>query len=184
MISNCSKDERGKYSGGAAGDQTGKEYCVRSWYSRPWNYVLRYPDKDVANKIASISEAAAKNNKVGYDQGNRLSYHGQLKVAGWDPSKIKVKCEADCSSSTMANIIAAGKKMKVAKLANLPNYLTTSSIRKALKSAGFKVLTSSKYTDSPDYLLPGDILLYEGHHVAVNLTKGSKVSSASSKKKH
>ena len=41
MISNSGSDENGKYSGGQAGDQTGKEWQIRSWYNRPWNYVLR-----------------------------------------------------------------------------------------------------------------------------------------------
>ena len=35
-ISNCGHDENGKYTGGAAGDQTGTEYQVRAWYNRPW----------------------------------------------------------------------------------------------------------------------------------------------------
>ena len=42
------------------------------------------------------------------------------------------------------------------------------------KKAGFKVLTDKKYTKGYDYLLPGDILLYEGHHTATNITKGKK----------
>lgn len=34
MISNCGHDERGKYSGGKAGDQKGDEWAVIPWYSR------------------------------------------------------------------------------------------------------------------------------------------------------
>lgn len=44
MISNCGHDERGKYSGGKAGDQTGTEWQVINWYNRPWKCVLRHPD--------------------------------------------------------------------------------------------------------------------------------------------
>ena len=47
MISNCGKDERNQYSGGQAGDQTGAEYVVINWYSRPWNCVLRHPNAAV-----------------------------------------------------------------------------------------------------------------------------------------
>ena len=43
MISNCGHDERGKYSGGKAGDQTGTEWQVINWYNRPWKCVLRHP---------------------------------------------------------------------------------------------------------------------------------------------
>ena len=41
--------------------------------------------------------------------------------------------------------------------------------------AGFKALTASKYLTSAKYLLPGDILLYENHHAAANVTLGSAV---------
>ena len=41
MISNCGHDERGKYSRGKAGDQTGTEWQVINWYNRPWKCVLR-----------------------------------------------------------------------------------------------------------------------------------------------
>ena len=30
-LAHASIDENGKVSGGAAGDQTGKEVCIRSW---------------------------------------------------------------------------------------------------------------------------------------------------------
>ena len=41
-ISNSGHDENGRYNGGAAGDQTGDEWYLRSWYNRPWNCVIRY----------------------------------------------------------------------------------------------------------------------------------------------
>lgn len=46
---------------------------------------------------------------------------------------------------------------------------------------GFDVLTDKKYLTSPDYLLEGDILLCEGHHVATNLTTGSKAGGTTEK---
>ena len=33
MISNSGSDERGAYKGGQAGDQTGREWQIRSWYN-------------------------------------------------------------------------------------------------------------------------------------------------------
>jgi hypothetical protein len=53
-ISNSGSDENGAYSGGQAGDQTGKEWRMRDWYNRPWTCVLRYPDQKVALKIAQL----------------------------------------------------------------------------------------------------------------------------------
>lgn len=171
-ISNCGHDENGRYSGGKAGDQTGTEYQVRSWYNRPWKCVLRHPDADVGATLAKIAKAAAKNEKIGYDQSQRTTYHTQLKAAGWKPEKIKTKCEADCSSSTAANIIAAGHQMGIKKLQEINPNCTTSNLRAALKAVGFEVLTKSKYLTSDSYLMPGDILLNDGHHAAINLTLG------------
>lgn len=36
-------NEHGETTGGATGDQTGQEICVRNYYNYPWDYVLRYP---------------------------------------------------------------------------------------------------------------------------------------------
>lgn len=43
QIVHASINENGGVTGGASGDQTGKEICVRSYYNKPWDYVLRYP---------------------------------------------------------------------------------------------------------------------------------------------
>ena len=179
-ISNCGHDENGKYKGGKAGDQTGKEYQIMSWYNRPWKCVLRYPDTDVGGTLAKIAKAAAKNEKIGYDQSQRTTYHTQLKAAGWKPEKIKTKCEADCSSSTAANVIAAGHQMGIKKLQEINPNCTTSNLRAVLKAAGFEVLTHSRYLAGDEYLQPGDVLLNDGHHVAINLTLGSKAGSSPS----
>lgn len=177
-ISNCGSNENGKTTGGKAGDQTGKEYRVISWYSRPWKCVLRYSDPKVGEEIARISEAAAKNDNIGYCQTHRRTYHDALKVANWNPAAIKTPVEADCSASTLANIIAAGHKCGIAALKQVNPDGYTGNMRAALKKAGFTVLTDSKYLTSSDYLLPGDILLNDNAHAAVNLTAGPKAKAA------
>ena len=45
-IIHASINEQGKISGGQLGDQTGKEVCIRSWYSKPWSYVITAKDRD------------------------------------------------------------------------------------------------------------------------------------------
>lgn len=185
-IANCGSDEKGKYSGGSAGDQTGTEYRIRDWYSRPWLCVLRYPDAKVGQKLATKSKNAANNDNIGYDQGQRLTFYNALKAAGWKPKNIKTKCEADCSASTAALVIAVGHALNLTKLQKVNPSCTTSNLRAALKAAGFEVLTDSKYLTSDAYLLPGDILLNDGHHVAINLSTGSKatgMTSSEAKKK-
>ncbi len=178
MISNSGHDEKGRYSGGKAGDQTGTEWALINWYNRPWTCVLRHPNPKVREKLASLSEKAAKNNKIGYDQGQRGTYWTQLKAAGYDPAKITVACEADCSAGVTANVKAVGYLMDIEKLKNV-SITSTHYMRKLLKAAGFEVLTESKYLTSDKYLLRGDILLNDGHHTAVNCKNGSKASASS-----
>ena len=178
MISNCGKDENNKYHGGKAGDQTGKEYQLINWYSRPWKCVLRHPNAAVQEELAKLGTAAAKNNLIGYDQYQRLTFYNALSAAGWDPAAVKVACEADCSSSTSAIIIAVGHRLGIAELQNVNKSNTTSIMRKDLIKAGFELLTDKKYLTSDLYLLPGDILLNDGAHVAINVTKGAKVGQS------
>ena len=59
MLSNSGHDENNKYNGGVAGDQNGDEWELTGWYSRPWNYMLRYPNRTVANMIATLAKSAA-----------------------------------------------------------------------------------------------------------------------------
>ena len=179
MISNSGHDENGKYSGGRAGDQTGKEWAIIGWYNRPWKCVIRHPDAKVREKIASLSEKAAKNDNIGYDQGQRVSYWDELVKAKYNPAAIKTKCEADCSSGVMANVKAAGYLLDNAKLKAV-SITSTHYMREMLRKAGFEILTGSKYLASDKYLLRGDILLNDGHHTATNLTNGQKASAAAS----
>lgn len=174
MISNNGHDERGKYSGGAAGDQTGGEWARIKWYSRPWTVVLRHPDRSVGNLIARLAGEAADNNKIGYDQNQRRTFYEQLKKAGWYPRLITTACEADCSAGVAAIVIAAGHILGNDKLKAVSPDMYTGNERAALTAAGFTALTDSKYLTSDQYLLPGDILLYDGHHTAINLDTGSK----------
>lgn len=183
MISNCGHDENGKYSGGAAGDQTGTEWEIRTWYNRPWNCVLRHPDRNVGNMLADLARKAAQNNMVGYDQNQRGTYWQHLKASNYDPAQITIKCEADCSSGVAANVKAAGYRLGIKALQNVSADCYTGNLRAALKAAGFEVLSASKYLTSDAYLLPGDILLYEGHHTATNLDTGSKAGSSSGSSK-
>lgn len=178
MISNCGHDENNKYSGGTAGDQTGTEWAVINWYNRPWKCVLRHPDAKVRSMIAQMAKAAANNNMVGYDQSQRYTFWEHLKASNYDPAKITVKCEADCSSGAAAIVKGAGYRLGIQKLKDVSIYCYTGNLRAALKTAGFEVLTDSKYLTSDAYLLEGDILLNDSCHTATNLTTGSKATTS------
>ena len=184
-ISNCGHDERGRYAGGKAGDQTGTEYQIMNWYSRPWLCVLRFNDTKIATMIADMATKAAQNNLIGYDQGtagnsnDRYSFWRHLKASNYDPAQITVACESDCSASTAAIVKGAGYRLNNARLKAVSIYLTTRNMRAAMKIAGAKVLTDRKYLTSGDYLKAGDILLNDNHHVAIAVTTGAKANTLS-----
>lgn len=177
MIAHASKDERGKINGGAAGDQTGKEVCIRAWYNRPWNVVIRFMVPAVREKVAYAMERAANNPHIGYDQHQRNTALAEARKVGYDPGKISVDCEADCSALVTLACIYAGVPER--SLYKDGNSATTTTLRARLRATGtVDVYTAKKYTASPDLLLRGDILLYEGHHVAV-VVQGNEIPTKS-----
>lgn len=178
-ISNCGHDERNRYSGGQAGDQTGREWYIRPWWNDSWNVVLRHPDAKTRNLIADMAIKAAQNNLIGYDQGQRLTFWQHLKASNYDPAQITVKCEADCSSGVAAIVKGAGYRLGNKAMQNVNASITTWNESNALNAAGFQVLTDSKYLTSDAYLLAGDILLNESRHTTINVTNGSKSGGSS-----
>lgn len=173
MISNCGKDENGRYIGGKAGDQTGKEWHIIPWYNRPWDCILRHPDEKVRSMIADLAIKSANNNHIGYDQGQRTTFWEQLKKARYNPEKINVNCEADCSAGVCSIVKAVGYLLNIKKLQSI-SITTTHYMRNMFEKSGFEVLTDKKYLTSDEYLLKGDILLNEQHHTATNVTDGKK----------
>ena len=168
-IGHASIDERGKAKGGAAGDQTGKEVCIRAWYSKPWKVLLRAKDEAVAEKMAKACEAGCWNNNIGYDQNQRNTLHTQAQKTGYDLSKVG-KCETDCSAFLTVCAIAAG----VTALEYTGNAPTTSTMRAKFTASGaFSALTAAKYLTGTQYLKRGDILLAPGSHTAMVLDTGA-----------
>lgn len=170
-ISNCGKDENGRFKNGVAGDQTGKEWQLIPWYSKPWKFILRHLNPNVRALLADLAKRAALNDNIGYDQNQRTTYGKELEKAGYDPSKIDTPCEADCSSGVIANVKAAGVLLGDDKLKNC-SATYTGNMKAGLEKAGFQVLADRKYLESSNYLLAGDILLGDGH-TCTNITDGS-----------
>ena len=170
-IGHASINEHGRASGGSAGDQTGKEVFIRSWYKGNWNVVLRPKKSSLAEKSAKFVEDVCKNSAIGYDQGGRNSLYTQAKKVGFDGTKITTKCECDCSSFMHVAAIAGG--------ANIPygtNGATTRTMRSKFAANGdYQVLTDSKYLTSDKYLKRGDILIREGAHTVMALENGSAI---------
>ena len=171
-LGSSSKDEKGQYRGGQAGDQTGAEVYIQNWYDGSWHSVIRPKSAALAEKIASACEKACNNNNIGYDQYERNSLYREALKVNLDLSKITTPCECDCSSLVSTCCIAAGLSESIFFAGN--NMRTTYNLIDACNKTGhFDVLTSSNYTRSKDYLKRGDILLSTGHTVIV-LSNGDK----------
>ena len=174
MIANSGYDEHGKYSGGTAGDQTGREWRIIPYYNRPWNCVLRHPDTSVRELIAQLAEEGANNDLIGYDQYERWTFWNQLKTVGYHPKNIKTKCEADCSAGVISIVWAVGHLLGLYRLKEL-DATYTGNMRQGFKDAGFIVLQESKFLTNDSWLMRGDVLLNDAHHTAINLTTGKNV---------
>lgn len=162
-IVHASISETGKVSGGQLGDQTGKEVCVRDWYSKPWACMLRCKDKNIAVKAKNIAVRLANNPNLGYDQSNRNSLYMSLQRNNFIPEAIG-PCETDCSAFVTACYIAAG----INALNYTSNAPTTSTMLKTFVNTGmFDVYTDAKYLKNDALLKMGDILLKPGSHVVM-----------------
>lgn len=167
LIGHASVDENGRSTGGIAGDQTGKELCIRSWYNKPWIKVFRPISEVNAEAIASAMEAACENEHIGYNQFDRKSLYDAAKKVNFDLNKITIDCNTDGSALVAVCINAANIPVSAT--------MTTSTEEKILsRTAAFQILTSSEYLTSSQYLKRGDILLANGH-TAIVLSNGQKI---------
>ena len=190
-MSNCGHDENGRYAGGKAGDQTGTDWYLRSWYAYSnggWNYILRWKNEVLGNLFADLAIEAAQNDMIGYDQGtagnsgDRYTFRQQMKAVGYRPSKITKPCECDCSEGTIVLIQAVGYLKGIKELqecnatytGNMMNYFNSAKGKKY-----FTVLQGQYLKDS-NLARRGDINLNTGHHVNVTVDNGSNSAKGSS----
>ena len=169
LIGHASISEKGTING-AKGDQTGREVCTRAWYSKPWDFMAIHPDEKVREKHARAVESACANDNIGYGQGDRNTANTEAKKAGYDISKIKTKCNTDCSALQNLAAVAAGTP----GVAYGSNGWTTSTMRDALKEVGYKIIEDKAYLKSADYCVRGAIYVKSGSHTVCGLTNGGK----------
>lgn len=171
VIGSARSDERGKAHGGKPGDQTGREVSTQKWYKHKLGWrVLRAKDPAAAVKIAKAMRAACDNPHIGYDQYQRDTLYNAVKGVGFDPGRADKDAETDCSALARVCCAYAGIM--------LGNFTTGNQAAVMLASGKFDEMKGSKYTDKPDYLRAGDVLVTrtKGHTVVV-LTDGSDVKT-------
>ena len=180
-IVHCSISENGNsgWDGKAkVGDQTGRETCVRSFYSKPWEMCLRYKDSALAKKAVEIATKLANSNLVGYDQSQRNTLYKALQKNNWDVDKyIKsgVKTEADCSAFMYAIWCCI-----LPELRGQSNAPRTATAKAFYSKHGFNIYTDKKYLVTGDNNKPGDMLNKASGHIVMFASTGKNVSSSKS----
>ena len=158
IIGSARIDERGKASGGKAGDQKQKstpdtkgEVSMQNFYvsSKGW-YILRAKNPDIASKIALAMTIACNNPNIGYNQAKRLD----IIKAGTHATK---PTSCDCSSLVRQCVRESGIEVGNFTTANEASVLTA--------TGHFEKLTYKKGMA----LFLGDILVtcVKGHTVVV-----------------
>lgn len=167
-IGHASIAETGSINGNK-GDQTGKEVCIREWYSKPWSFVLRPIDELTAKRTVKACIDGCNNPMIGYGQNDRNTLHSEAIKVGYDLSRISTPCNCDCSSFMTICAIAGG----VTGLEYQGNAPITSTMDSHFVNTGKYIkLYDSKYLTSDTYLKAGDILVKPGSHTVMVLEDG------------
>lgn len=169
IIGSARIDERGKASGGKAGDQKQKanpdykgEVSMQNFYvsSKGW-YILRANEVNVASNIALAMTIACNNPNIGYNQARRLDI---IK----DGTHATQPTSCDCSSLVRQCIREAGVEVG--------NFTTANEASVLMATGQFEKIAYTNGT--PLYM--GDILVTKtkGHTVIVTsgMTRNSAVA--------
>ena len=150
------------------------ELNIVPWYDGNWTFAFRPIDKVKAARLADLANATCRNPKVGYSQTNdRESFYRELEAVGWDPDRIAKECNSDCSAGFAALSTAAGMEM--------PKDLYTGNMAlHIINSEQYLIMKKAQFLASPDYLLPGDVLLRpatpeRGGHTLTVIEEGEQV---------
>lgn len=163
IVGSARIDERGKVSGGVAGDQKQKpfgndmsgEISMQAMYnhSKGW-YIIRPKNVAHAAKMADLMKAACNNANIGYDQDKRLGViqHGIM-------TEVKTAC--DCSSLVREVIREATGKD--------PGNFTTANEAAMLEATGLFAKRQAYVSQSKTPVYNGDVLVtkVKGHTVIV-----------------
>ena len=158
IIGSARIDERGKASGGKAGDQKQKtspdykgEVSMQNFYDvGKWGYVVRAKSEDVASIIALAMTDACNNPNIGYNQARRLD----IIKAG---TRTATPTSCDCSSLVRQCVREAGIEVG--------NFTTANEVSVLMATGQFEKIA---YTKGMKLYL-GDILVTKtkGHTVIV-----------------
>lgn len=173
-IAHASGSENGTIKG-KAGDQTGKELCIRKWYKHSKGWItLHCTVPGMAEHIAYAAEVIVADPNVGYDQGQNQTLWNLLKKIDFDIHNINTDVETDCARLMRVCIQYAA--MKVGLDITIPDFYTGNMVSVLVKTGLFEKLTDAKYNTDDDLLERGMIQTTKTKgHTWVILDNGSKV---------
>lgn len=176
-IGHASIDERGKATGGKAGDQTGKEVFTRYWYKHSKGWVtLRCLVSGMAEYIALAMEIITANNNVGYDQSENQTLWKLLESNGFDIRNINKAVETDCAR--LVRVCVQWAAIQVGLNVTIPDFYTATLASVLVSTGLFEKLTDDKYNTQDAYLERGMIQVTRSKgHTWVILSNGSKAST-------
>ena len=175
-IGQASCDERGKYVGGQAGNQSGTELNIREAYLRSWHTLIRFKDANRALKCGQAARAAVGNMHIGYDQNERNTLLPAAREVGFDLSRVSRNVETDCSALAGVCGIAAGAPESIIYAGG--NLCWTGDIESKFRQTGLvDVYKSSDYVSSTAKWQTGDIIVSNTHTIIV--TNGLTPTGAS-----
>lgn len=163
----ASIDERGRASGGSAGDNTkdGHELKTGDWYWFGQTMVIRPKSRSLGQKMAKVMQKLCDNPCIGYDQSQRTTLWKELSKVGWDVDKFKKKCETDCSALTAVVCKACGVSIS-------PDVWTGNLWSALYRTKKFIKLDSAYYVKNKKGLRAGDIVLNPERHVIMVISDG------------
>ena len=152
-------DENGNLSYGQPGDQTGDEVRRRKMGDdERFSYILRYPDKKIAESMAKDAEECAENDNIGYAQQGKDNYSSRyglyFAMQGKSFKDIIIPCNADCTALIADLAIHNGLKVS--------RFMWSGDELEVMTSAGFE-----KIPFSLDRCEVGDVLWRQGHSAIV-----------------
>ena len=152
-------DENGNLSYGQPGDQTGDEVRRRKMGDdERFSYILRYPDKKIAESMAKDAEECAENDNIGYAQQGKDNYSSRyglyFAMQGKSFKAIKIPCNADCTALIADLAIHNGLKVS--------RFMWSGNELEVMTAAGFE-----KIPFDLEKCEVGDVLWRQGHSAIV-----------------
>lgn len=132
----ASINEKGTATGGNPGDQTGKEFLVRSYRNYPWTNVLRYQDGasgSGSSEKKTVAEIA--NEVIAGVWGNGDARKNAITAAGYNYSEVQAAVNAKLSGSSTAT--SKKSNAEIAKEVIAGKWGNGADRKKKLEAAGY-----------------------------------------------